>query len=114
MFGPIAGLTILYIDNESSVLNGVETLLSGWGRKVLRAANALEAGTLIGVSADVPDIIRFHSPSKRRPARGGSTTRTWLPRLLATHVRLLHLLLSIIKRKAPGARASSIKCLASN
>jgi hypothetical protein len=43
MFGPIAGLTILYIDNESSVLNGMETLLSGWGRKVLRAANALEA-----------------------------------------------------------------------
>jgi hypothetical protein len=113
MVGPIAGLTILCIDNKSSVLNGVETLLSGWGRKVLRAANALEAGTLIGVSADVPDIIRFHSPSKRRAA-GGSSTALRRRDFWRHMLDVLHLLLSIIKTKAPGARASSIKCLASN
>jgi CheY-like chemotaxis protein/anti-sigma regulatory factor (Ser/Thr protein kinase) len=57
MFGQIAGLTILCIDNESSVLDSMETLLSGWGCKVLRAANALDASTLIDTSVDPPDII---------------------------------------------------------
>jgi CheY-like chemotaxis protein len=57
-FGQIAGLTILCIDNASSVLDGMETLLSGGGCKVLRAANALEAGTPIGANADL--VADYH------------------------------------------------------
>jgi Na+/proline symporter/signal transduction histidine kinase/CheY-like chemotaxis protein len=44
--GHLAGISVLCIDNEPSVLDGMETLLRGWGCTVLKAsdlAGALEA-----------------------------------------------------------------------
>src|SRR6185312_3846023 len=44
--GHLAGISVLCIDNEPSVLDGMETLLRGWGCAVLKAsdlAGALEA-----------------------------------------------------------------------
>jgi Na+/proline symporter/signal transduction histidine kinase len=89
IFGQIAGLTILCIDNEASVLDGMETLLSGWGCKVLRAANALEASTLVGPSADLPDIIVAdyhldHSTGLEAIAAVGAAAGLQLPAIVIT------------------------------
>jgi Na+/proline symporter/CheY-like chemotaxis protein len=37
--GHLAGMVVLCIDNEPKILEGMETLLGGWGCKVLTAAN---------------------------------------------------------------------------
>ena len=42
--GQLAGITTLCIDNEPSVLDGMETLLRGWGCEVIKAPD-LDAGT---------------------------------------------------------------------
>src|SRR5262249_18020844 len=56
-FAQIVGLKILCVDNESSMLDGMETLRSGWGCKVLGAANVIEACAVIGAGGELPDIV---------------------------------------------------------
>jgi Na+/proline symporter/signal transduction histidine kinase len=41
--GQLAGITVLCIDNEPSVLDGMETLLRGWGCDVIKAPSLAEA-----------------------------------------------------------------------
>ncbi|MCL4768203.1 MAG: PAS-domain containing protein [Hyphomicrobiaceae bacterium] len=55
--GPIAGCVTLCIDNEPAVLEGMETLLAGWGCKVLTASSAAGALEVVGRFKAVPDII---------------------------------------------------------
>src|SRR5262245_56617254 len=52
-----AALSVLVIDNEASVLDGMGTLLRGWGCKVVAAASLPEA--LDGLSAErlAPDVV---------------------------------------------------------
>jgi CheY-like chemotaxis protein len=37
--GQLAGMTVLCIDNEPQILDGMDALLSGWGCEVLKAAD---------------------------------------------------------------------------
>jgi signal transduction histidine kinase len=55
--GPIAGCTVLCIDNEPAVLDGMETLLVGWGCRVLTASSGSSALEAIEQANVVPDII---------------------------------------------------------
>ncbi len=51
---PLDGLNVLAIDNEPAILDGMETLLSGWGFHVIKAA-------------DVPGRWRRCMPAKLQP-----------------------------------------------
>jgi Na+/proline symporter/signal transduction histidine kinase/CheY-like chemotaxis protein len=55
--GSISGLTVLCIDNEASVLDGMRTLLGGWGCDVLTAASSAEAIAAITARSLVPDAV---------------------------------------------------------
>jgi Na+/proline symporter/signal transduction histidine kinase/ActR/RegA family two-component response regulator len=55
--GRIAGLSVLCIDNERAVLDGMRLMLSGWGCKVITAQNAAEAIDRLQPGHGKPDII---------------------------------------------------------
>lgn len=56
--GQIAGCTALCIDNEPAILDGMDTLLSGWECSVLRAAGLKDAVAQLRTSTRrPPDII---------------------------------------------------------
>jgi Na+/proline symporter/signal transduction histidine kinase len=63
--GQLAGTTALCIDNEPAILDGMETLLTGWGCEVIKAADL--AGALAGVAAGRPApnglLIDYHLDS---------------------------------------------------
>jgi Na+/proline symporter/signal transduction histidine kinase len=54
---PLAGLCVLAIDNEPAILDGMRTLLSGWGCKVLTAGGLKEAQETLRRRKTRPDII---------------------------------------------------------
>jgi CheY-like chemotaxis protein len=55
--GRIAGLKVLCIDNEPDVLDGMRTLLDGWGCTTWTAQTAAEAVDVLWQARDTPDII---------------------------------------------------------
>ncbi|MGI9386517.1 MAG: hybrid sensor histidine kinase/response regulator, partial [Methyloligellaceae bacterium] len=55
--GEISGQTVLCIDNEPAVLDGMSTLISGWKCRVLRAISIAEAAEKISRETEAPDII---------------------------------------------------------
>ncbi|WP_375461653.1 NahK/ErcS family hybrid sensor histidine kinase/response regulator [uncultured Enterovirga sp.] len=54
---PLAGLSVLAIDNEPAVLGGMQTLLAGWGCDVQIASTLEEAKGWIAVSPGAPEIV---------------------------------------------------------
>lgn len=54
-FSPLAGMTVLAIDNEPAILAGMRTLLNGWGCQVLTADGLTRAREAIAQQA--PDVI---------------------------------------------------------
>ncbi len=54
---PLAGLSVLCIDNEPAILDGMKTLLGGWGCKVTVAASPKEALQAYRRRKGKPDII---------------------------------------------------------
>ena len=60
--GQLAGLTILCIDNEPKILEGMEALLRGWGCTVLKATDAESALAVLATSSEAPDglLIDYH------------------------------------------------------
>ena len=60
--GQLVGITALCIDNEPSVLDGMETLLRGWGCDVIKAASLALALTAISESSTVPSglLVDYH------------------------------------------------------
>jgi CheY-like chemotaxis protein len=46
--GQLAGMVVLCIDNDPQILDGMETLLTGWGCRVLKAADLASAHAAIG------------------------------------------------------------------
>jgi signal transduction histidine kinase len=52
---PLAGLTVLAIDNEPSILEGMRTLLSGWGCEVVTAPSL--AAARIAIDGRHPEVI---------------------------------------------------------
>ena len=60
--GQLAGITVLCIDNEPSVLDGMETLLRGWGCDVIKAPNLVEALVAIEAHSLRPNglLVDYH------------------------------------------------------
>ena len=60
--GQLAGTVVLCIDNERAILDGMHTLLGGWGCRVLKAADLVEALAAIEGSGTEPDglLVDYH------------------------------------------------------
>ena len=60
--GRLAGTVVLCIDNERAILDGMRTLLGGWGCRVLEAADLAEALAAIEGSGTEPDglLVDYH------------------------------------------------------
>ncbi|HET9716831.1 MAG TPA: PAS domain-containing hybrid sensor histidine kinase/response regulator [Pseudolabrys sp.] len=58
----LAGIMALCIDNEPSVLHGMETLLHGWGCEVITAPDLVSAQKAISASGKVPNglLVDYH------------------------------------------------------
>ncbi|MFZ4809198.1 MAG: NahK/ErcS family hybrid sensor histidine kinase/response regulator [Hyphomicrobiaceae bacterium] len=55
--GPLSGCVTIVIDNEPTVLAGMETLLTGWGCHVASGATAAEALAALATTGREPDVI---------------------------------------------------------
>lgn len=55
--GPISSCIVLCIENEPAVLEGMETLLAGWGCRVLSASSSRSALDKIAQAKLTPDVI---------------------------------------------------------
>ncbi len=53
----LSGLSVLCIDNEPAVLDGMKTLLTGWGCRVVTASGTDLAIDALRSAGEVPDII---------------------------------------------------------
>jgi Na+/proline symporter/signal transduction histidine kinase/ActR/RegA family two-component response regulator len=60
--GQLAGTSVLCIDNEPAVLDGMETLLRGWACEVIKAPNLAVALAAIAESATMPNgfLVDYH------------------------------------------------------
>jgi Na+/proline symporter/signal transduction histidine kinase len=60
--GQLAGMVVLCVDNERTILDGMQTLLGGWGCRVLQAADLGEALGAIAASDAEPDglLVDYH------------------------------------------------------
>ena len=60
--GQLAGTIVLCIDNERSILDGMQTLLGGWGCHVLKAVDLAEALAAVEGSGLEPDglLVDYH------------------------------------------------------
>jgi CheY-like chemotaxis protein len=58
----LAGITALCVDNEPSVLDGMETLLRGWGCDVIKAPDLAFALAAISKNATLPNglLVDYH------------------------------------------------------
>jgi len=60
--GQLAGTVVLCVDNERAILDGMQTLLGGWGCRVLKAVDLTEALAAIEASGLEPDglLVDYH------------------------------------------------------
>jgi len=60
--GRLDGTVVLCIDNERAILDGMETLLDGWGCRTLKAADLAEALAAMNASGVEPDglLVDYH------------------------------------------------------
>jgi Na+/proline symporter/signal transduction histidine kinase/CheY-like chemotaxis protein len=60
--GQLADICVLCIDNEPTILDGMETLLGGWGCRVVKAADLASALAALAESRIVPDalLVDYH------------------------------------------------------
>jgi signal transduction histidine kinase len=60
--GQLAGVTALCIDNEPAVLDGMETLLRGWGCEVIKAPDLATAQAVIAQAPALPNglLVDYH------------------------------------------------------
>jgi Na+/proline symporter/signal transduction histidine kinase/ActR/RegA family two-component response regulator len=60
--GRLDGMVALCIDNERTIVEGMETLLGGWGCRVLKAADLAEALSALDASGLEPDglLVDYH------------------------------------------------------
>jgi Na+/proline symporter/CheY-like chemotaxis protein len=58
----LSGITVLCMDNELAILDGMETLLGGWGCRVLKAPDLETAIAVIAQSQASPDglLVDYH------------------------------------------------------
>jgi Na+/proline symporter/signal transduction histidine kinase/ActR/RegA family two-component response regulator len=58
----LSGITVLCMDNELAILDGMETLLGGWGCRVLKAPDLETAIAVVAESKTSPDglLVDYH------------------------------------------------------
>jgi CheY-like chemotaxis protein len=58
----LSGITVLCIDNDLTILDGMETLLGGWGCRVLKAPDLATAIAVTGEAKISPDglLVDYH------------------------------------------------------
>jgi signal transduction histidine kinase len=58
----LAGITVLCIDNDLAILDGMETLLGGWGCRVFKAPDLEDATRVIAQAKASPDglLVDYH------------------------------------------------------
>jgi Na+/proline symporter/signal transduction histidine kinase/ActR/RegA family two-component response regulator len=54
---PLSGTSVLCVDNEASILDGMRLLLSGWGCRVITASSSASAIGLLKEEGAMPDVI---------------------------------------------------------
>ena len=59
---PLSGITVVCIDNDLAILDGMETLLDGWGCRVLKAPDLKAAIAVVTEAKASPDglLIDYH------------------------------------------------------
>src|SRR5262245_2020893 len=59
---PLSGITVVCIDNDLAILDGMETLLGGWGCRVLKAADLNAAISVVAEAKLSPDglLVDYH------------------------------------------------------
>jgi Na+/proline symporter/signal transduction histidine kinase len=59
---PLSNITVMCIDNDFAILDGMETLLSGWGCRVLKASDLAAAITIVASAKLSPDglLVDYH------------------------------------------------------
>ena len=95
--GQLAGTVVLCIDNERAILDGMQTLLGGWGCSVLKAADLAEALAAIEGSGLEPDglLVDYHldggngvgAIAELRRRHGGDLAAILLTADRSAHVR---------------------------
>ncbi len=95
MTGQLAGTVVLCIDNEPAILDGMQTLLGGWGCRVLKAENLAEALAAIEGSGLEPDglLVDYHLDDANGVGAITELRRRYgrdLPAILVTADRSLH------------------------
>ncbi|MEA2906872.1 MAG: hypothetical protein QOI12_4259 [Alphaproteobacteria bacterium] len=106
--GQLAGIAVLCVDNELTILDGMETLLGGWGCRVLKAPDLESALAALAESKVAPDalLIDYHLDS----GNGVEAIATLRQRLGADIAAIL-----ITADRGPGvreeARAQAIQVL---
>jgi Na+/proline symporter/CheY-like chemotaxis protein len=93
--GQLAGTVVLCIDNEPAILDGLQTLLGGWGCRVLKAADLTEALAAIEGSGSDPHglLVDYHLDGGNGVGVIGELRRRYgreLPAILVTADRSLH------------------------
>jgi Na+/proline symporter/signal transduction histidine kinase len=97
--GRLDGMVVLCIDNEPAILNGMETLLNGWGCRVLKGIGLAEAMAALEASGLEPDglLVDYHLDSgdglaaiKELRRRGHPDERD-IPAIVITADRSLHI-----------------------
>ena len=60
--GQLAGMVVLCIDNDPQILDGMETLLGGWGCTVFKAADLKSAVSALGEAKTMPQglLVDYH------------------------------------------------------
>ncbi len=79
---PLDGLTVLAIDNEPKILEGMQVLLTGWGCHTLVAAGWHEAHDILNERQVAPDvvIVDYHLDEGNGFGRGDAVALALRPR----------------------------------
>jgi Na+/proline symporter/signal transduction histidine kinase/CheY-like chemotaxis protein len=93
--GRLEGTVVLCIDNERAILDGMESLLGGWGCRALKAADLVEALAAIESSGLEPDglLVDYHLDGANGIAVIAELRRRFgrqIPAILITADRSLH------------------------
>jgi CheY-like chemotaxis protein len=93
--GRLDGTVVLCIDNERAILDGMESLLGGWGCRALKAADLVEALAAIEASGLEPDglLVDYHLDGGNGIAVIAELRRRFgrqIPAILITADRSLH------------------------
>jgi len=93
--GQLIGIAVLCIDNEPAILDGMQTLLGGWGCRVVTAENLAQALAAIEASGVEPDglLVDYHLDGGNGLGVIGELRRRYgrdLPAILVTADRSAH------------------------